>query len=325
MKLRRRQFLHLAAGAAALPFAPQVAWAQAYPTRPMRVIVPFPAGGAADAAARIVSEYLSRVFGRQIYVENRSGAGGIIGIEAAAKSQPDGYTLLVIGDYVAGAAHVFKLNIDPLKDLVPVVQLSRQPLVLAVHPSLGVNSIRELISIAKQQPGLNYAIGGGPGTNQHIIVEWFAQIAGIKLAVVPYRGGAPAINDLIAGHVKIGSLGSTPLIPHYKAGKLRLLAQSTAMRSPSLPEIPTFEEAGIQGLVLDQWLGVFVPAGTSSAIVAKLNTEMNKALADTAVREGFLKQAQEPIGGTAEQFLQLFRSYYSKYERLMKELDIKVE
>src|SRR5262249_16163290 len=166
----------------------------------------------------------------------------------------DGYTLLVIGDYVAGAAHVFKLNIDPLKDLVPVVQLSRQPLVLAVHPSLGVNSIRELISIAKQQPGLNYAIGGVAGTNQNIVGECVAQIAGIKLGVVPYRGGAPANNELIAGQVKIGLLGSTPLIPHYKAGKLRLLAQSTAMRSPSLPEIPTFEEAGIHGRMLDQML-----------------------------------------------------------------------
>ena len=270
MKLPRRKFLHLAAGAAALPAVSRSARAQAYPTRPVRVIVPFPAGGSTDVGARIISEYLSRVFGRQFYVENRSGAGGNIGIEAAAKSPPDGYTLLVSTDHVASSAHAFRLNIDPLKDLAPVIQLSRQPVVLAVHPSLGVNSVAELIAVAKQQPGLNYALGGGAGGQQHIVVEWFAHLAGIKLAQVAYRGGAPALNDLIAGHVKIGSLGSTPLIPHYKAGILRLLAQSTAARSPALPEVPTYEEAGIRGLVLDQWVGAFVPAGTSPAITIRL-------------------------------------------------------
>ena len=210
-----------------------------------------------------------------------------------------------------------------MKDLAPVIQLSRQPVVLAVHPSLGVNSVSELIAVAKQQPGLNYALGGGAGGQQHIVVEWFAHIAGIKLAQVAYRGGAPALNDLIAGHVKIGSLGSTPLIPHYKAGTLRLLAQSTAARSPALPDVPTYQEAGIHGLVLDQWVGVFVPAGTPPAITVRLNTEINKALTDPAIRESFLQQAQEPVGGTAERFLQLFRDDYAKYERLIKELNIK--
>jgi tripartite-type tricarboxylate transporter receptor subunit TctC len=323
MKLPRRQFLCLAAIAAALPVIS--AGAQTYPTRPVRIIVPFPAGGSTDIGARIIGEYLSRVFDRQVYVENRSGAGGNIGIEAAAKSLPDGYTLLVSTDHVASSAHAFKLNIEPLKDLVPVIQLSRQPVVLAVHPSLGVNSVTELVAVAKQQPGLNYALGGGAGGQQHIVIEWFAQIAGIKLAQVAYRGGAPAINDLIAGHVKIGSLGSTPLMPHYKAGTLRLLAQSTAVRSPGLLEVPTYQEAGIQGLVLDQWLGVLVPVGTPPAITARLNAEINKALTDVAVRESFLKQAQEPVGGTAEQFLHLFRDDYSKYERLMKELNIKAQ
>jgi tripartite-type tricarboxylate transporter receptor subunit TctC len=325
MKLPRRKFLHLAAGAAALPAALRFAWAQAYPERPVRIIVPFPAGGSTDVGARIIGEYLTRAFGRQVYVENRSGAGGNIGIEAAAKSAPDGYTLLVSTDHVASSPHAFKLNIDPLKDLVSVIQLSRQPVVLAVHPSLGVNSIAELIAVAKQQPGLNYALGGGAGGQQHVVAEWFAKIAGIKLAPVAYRGGTPAINDLLAGHVKIGSLGSTPLIPHYKAGTLRLLAQSTATRSPGLPEVPTYQEAGIQGLVLDQWIGVLVPAGTPPAITARLNSEINKALTDAAVRESFLKQAQEPVGGTAEQFLRLFRDDYAKYGRLIKELNIKAE
>jgi tripartite-type tricarboxylate transporter receptor subunit TctC len=292
---------------------------------PVRIIVPFPAGGSIDVGTRIVAEYLSRSFGRQFFIENRSGAGGNIGIEAAAKSAPDGYTLLATGDVVASAPHAFKLNIDPLKDLVPVSQLSRQPVVLAVHPSLGVSSVAELVALAKREPGLNYALGGGAGGQQHVVIEWFAKIAGIKLVQVTYRGGASAINDLVAGHVKIGSLGSTPLIPHYQAGTLRLLAQSTATRSSSLPQVPTFQEAGIQGLILDQWLGVFVPAGTAPPITNQLNAKINKALTDVAVRESFLKQAQEPVGGTTEQFLQLFRDDYSKYERLIKELNIKVD
>ena len=325
MKLPRRKFLHLAVSAAAVPTVSRIARAQAYPSRPVRIIVPFPAGGSTDVGARIIGEYLSRVFHYQCYVENRSGAGGNLGIEAAAKSPPDGYTILVSTDTAASAAHAYKLNINPLKDLAPIIQLSRQPVVLAVHPSLGINSIAELIALAKREPGLNYALGGPAGTQQHIVAEWFAHIAGIKLTHVAYRGGGPAINDLIAGHVKIGLLGSTPLIPHYKAGTLRLLAQSTAMRSPSLPEVPTFQEAGVQGLVLDQWLGVLVPTGAPTAVVTSLNTEMNKALADPIVRESFLKQAQEPVGGTVEQFLELFRADYSKYERLMKELNIKVE
>jgi tripartite-type tricarboxylate transporter receptor subunit TctC len=317
-----RRILTLALAALAFGAA-GTATAQPYPNRPVRFLVPYPAGGSTDVGARIVAEYLSKAFGRQTYVENRSGAGGNIGLEAAAKSAPDGYTVLVSTDHVASAAHVYKLAIDPLKDLVPVIQLSRQPVVLAVHPSLGVTALAELVALAKQQPGLTYALGGGAGGQQHIVIEWFAQIAGIKLAQVPYRGGGPAINDLIAGHVKIGSLGSTPLIPHHKAGTLRLLAQSTEARSPSLPDVPTYQEAGIKGLVLDQWLGVFVPAGTPPPIIARLNAEIDKALADPAVRESFLRQAQEPVGGSAEAFAALVHADYAKYGRLVKELNIK--
>jgi tripartite-type tricarboxylate transporter receptor subunit TctC len=158
-----------------------------------------------------------------------------------------------------------------------------------------------------------------------MVVQWFAQIAGVRMEQVPYRGGAQAINDLIGGHIKLGSLGSTPLIPHYKAGTLRLLAQSTKTRSPSLPEIPTFEEAGMTGLVLDQWLGVFAPIGTPAAITARLNTEINKALADPAVQKGFADSAQQPVGGTPEQFAQFVRDDYAKFARLVKELNIKGE
>jgi tripartite-type tricarboxylate transporter receptor subunit TctC len=316
----------LALALAGLPLLARSGFAQSqYPTRPIRVVVPFPAGGSTDVGARLIAEQLSRAFHQQVYVENKSGANGTVGIEDAARSKPDGYTVLVSTDSVASNPHVYHSNIDPSKDLLPIIQISRQPIVLAVHPSLGVNSLAELIALAKKQPGLPYATGSGLGSAQHIAVQWFAEIAGIKLEQVPYRGGGQAINDLIGGHVKIGSLGSTPLMPHYKAGTLRLLAQTTKVRAPSLPEVPTYEEAGIKGLVLDQWLGVFAPAGTPTAIIERLNGEIGKALADEGVRKSLQDSAQEPIGGTAEQFAGLVREDYAKLGRLVKDLNIKAE
>jgi tripartite-type tricarboxylate transporter receptor subunit TctC len=297
--------------------------AEEWPSRPIRFIVPYPAGGSTDVGARAIADSLSRSLGQQIVVENKSGASGNVGFEAAAHSAPDGYTVLIGPDQVVSAPHVFKVTFDPRKDFAPVIQLSRQPVVLAVHPKLGVASVAELVALAKQHPGLSYATSG-VGSQQHMTAEWFAQIAGVKLEHVPYRGGGQAINDLIAGHIQIGSLGSSPLIPHYKAGTLRLLAQSTLARSPSLPDVPTYQEAGVKGLVLDQWLGVFVPAGTPAAIITRLNTEMNRALADPAIRESFLQSAQEPVGGSDEQFSRLIREDFDKYGRLVNELNIRV-
>jgi tripartite-type tricarboxylate transporter receptor subunit TctC len=305
--------------------APAAVRAQDWPTKPVRMIVPFAAGGSTDVAARLVGEYLSRSFGQQVYVENRTGANGVIGTEAAGKSDPDGYTLLVAPDAIVSNPHVYKVNYDALKDFVPVAQLSSQPIVFAAHPDLGVKSIAELVARAKTEPGMRFGTGSGVGSSQHMVGMWFARIAGIKLEQVPYRGGGQAINDLIAGHVKLGSLGSTPLIPHYKTGKLLLLAQTTEKRSQSLPEIPTFQEAGIKGLVLDQWLGVFVPAGTPAPIVARLNGEIGKALNDAAIKTSFSNSALDPVGGSAEQFSRLVHDDFAKYERLVKELNIKVQ
>lgn len=319
---------NLALTLATLPFGLATmgaARSQSYPSKPIRFVVPFPAGGSTDVGARLIAEQLSRAFGQQVYVENKSGANGTIGIEDAAKSAPDGYTILVTIDTVTSNPHVYHTNIDPSKDLVPIIQVSRQPIVLAVHPSLGVNSLAELVALAKKQPGLAYATGSGLGSPQHMAVQWFAQIAGITLEQIPYRGGGPAINDLLGGHVKLGSLGSTPLISHYKAGTLRLLAQTTKTRSPSLPDVPTYEEAGMKGLVLDQWLGVFAPPGTPSDITDRLNSEIGKAIADPAVRKNLLDSAQEPIGGTADQFAQLVREDYAKFARLVKDLNIKAQ
>jgi tripartite-type tricarboxylate transporter receptor subunit TctC len=267
---------------------------------------------------------MSRSFSQRVYVENRTGANGIIGIEAAARSAPDGHTVLISPTVLITNPYAYKINTDPLKDLIPVIQLSRQPLVLAVHPALGVNSLAELVALAKQQPGLSYGTAGGINAT-YMAVEWFARSAGVSFEPVQYRGGGPMVLDLIAGHVKIGMTDSTPLIPHYRAGTLRLLAQTTERRSPGLRDVPTFQDAGINGMIFDQWVGVFVPAGTPAAIVDRLNGEIGKALADPAVRQHFLEADQEPVGGNRAQFTRFVQEEYEKYGRLAKELNIKAE
>jgi tripartite-type tricarboxylate transporter receptor subunit TctC len=305
--------------------APLMAMAGAWPDHPIHFIVPFPAGGSTDVAARVVGDYLSRTLGQQVVIENKSGANGNIGIEYAAKSAPDGYTILIGTDAVSSNPHVYKMDIDPLKELVPVVEISHQPIALAAHPSLGVTTLAQLTELAKKQPGLGFATGSGAGSPQAMVALWYAKLAGITLEQVPYRGGGQAINDLVAGHIKLGSLGTSPLVPYYKTGDLNLLAQSMARRSPALPNVPTFQESGLDGLVLDQRIGVFVPAGTSPAIAARLNAEVNAALGDEKIRKILVDQAQEPAGGTAEQYARLVREDSEKYARLVKELKLKVE
>jgi tripartite-type tricarboxylate transporter receptor subunit TctC len=323
MDVVRRRFVQGAVAAAAFPMLSRAARAQAYPTRPIRFVVPLAAGGGLDFVARLFGEYLSRNIGQQIYIESKLGAGGMIGIETAAKSPPDGYSVLVTNDNVASAPHVLRVNTDYVKDLVPVVQLSQQTLVLAVHSSFEVKSIAELIAAAKAKPGMGFATSG-VGSNQHILGEWFAQEAGIQLDHVPYRGAGQAVNDFIAGHILIGVLGPTALIPHFKTGTLRCLAQSAKKRAESLPDVPTFEEAGFRGMVLDAWYGAFVPSGTPEAVIARLNAELNKAAADHATRDSLLQTAMEPVGGSSEQFAAVVREDSAKYARLAKELGIRV-
>ena len=323
MNLARRRFLSLAGAAIAAPAISSLAWSQAYPTRPVRMIVPLAAGGGTDYLARLTGEFVSNALGQQIVVENRTGAGGTIGIESVAKSAPDGYTVLFSNDNIASAPHILKVNGDYEKDLVAVVQIARQPLVWAVHQSLNLNTLAEFINEMKQRPGRGYATSG-VGSNQHFLGEWFLKSAGLKLDHIPYRGAGQAVNDLIAAHVPIAALGPTSMMPHYETKTLRFLAQSSEARSPTLPDTPTFQESGFPGLVLEQWFGVFVPAGTPPEIAARLNAEFGKALAVPAIREGMLKAANEPVGGSAEQFARLVRDDSAKYARLSKELGIKV-
>ena len=306
-----------------LSCASAAAPAQSWPAKPVRVVVAFAPGGSLDFVTRIVAERLSQDLGQQFVVENRAGANGNVGAEYVARQPADGYVVLASADALVSSAHVYRLGYDALKDLTPVVQFTRQPLVLAVHPSLGVNSVAELIAEAKKNPGLGYATSGS-GSGQHMVGEWLARLAGIKLTHVPYKGGGQAITDLAGGQVKIGSLGSTPVMPHYKAGRLKIIAQTTAKRAPSLPEVPTYQEQGL-AIELDQWLGFLVPAGTPADAVRRLNAATAKVLALPAVQERLAPQGLEVASGSPEEFARLYRSDYEKYARLVKELGIRAD
>jgi len=305
-----------------LLFGSGAARAQAWPSKPVRMVVAFAPGGSTDVAVRSLAERIAPALGQPVLVENRAGAGGNIAAEYVLKQPADGATVLATADSLASNPHLYKLTFDPRKDFIPIVQLTRQPIVLGAHPSLGAGTLAELIALAKSKPGLAYATSGS-GSIQHMAGEWFAKLAGIRLTHVPYKGGGQAITDLLGGQVPLGSLGNTPLLPHYRAGKLKILAQTSALRAPSLPEVPTYAESGLKDLVLEQWLGLFFLAGTPPEVVARLNAEVNRGLADASVRERYAQNGLEPVGGTAEQFARQYRDDYDKYARLIRELSIK--
>lgn len=326
--IKRRTFIKTAAAAgfaAGSGLLARPALAQGagdFPNKPIKFIVPLAPGGAIDFIARAVGERMQSV-GHQVVVENRTGAGGTIGMDTAMKSPPDGYTVLITNDNAASAPHIMSLSYDYTKELLPVCYLGRHGQILAAHSSLGVSSVAELVEYVKKNPGIGLATSG-VGSNQHVLCEWFKRESGLKIDHVPYRGAGQAINDLIAGHVKLASLGPTALMPHAQAGTVKLLAQSMAKRAPTLPQVPTFEEAGYKGLVLEAWYAAFVPAGTPAPIVAKLNAEMNAALKDPKLVETFTKGAIEPVGGAPEEIGKLAQADSVKYAKLVKELNIKV-
>jgi tripartite-type tricarboxylate transporter receptor subunit TctC len=297
--------------------------AQDYPNRAIKIVVPFPAGGSNDVAARIVAEHLPTVLGQSVYVENKGGANGTIGTTEVARSAPDGYSILVTSDSAVTNLYNFKSAPDPARELTALFQISRQPVVLVVHPSLGVSSIAELVAHVKLQPGLRYGTGSGLGSPQYVVAEWFAKLAAIKVEQVPYRGGGPLMNDLVGGHIKAATMGATPAIPFHQAKTLLLLAQSGATRSPTLPDVPTFQQTGFPELVLAQWVGVFAPAGLPAAIAQRLNSDLNKVIAMAPVRAALLQSAQEPVGGTQAVFSEVISGDIEKYGRLKKQLEVK--
>ncbi|WP_284178439.1 tripartite tricarboxylate transporter substrate binding protein [Rhabdaerophilum sp. SD176] len=301
------------------------AMAQTWPNaRPIRIVVPFPAGGAVDVTARLVGDSLSRELNQSVIVENIGGAGGNVGAATVAKSDGDGYTILISGDPIASAPHVSKASFDPLKDFSPIIQLTRQPIVFAAHPSLGVKTFGELVSKVREQPGMPFATAGA-GTSHHLLGEWLSKRAGMKLVHVPYRGGGAAINDLAAGHIKLGSLGATPILPYVKAGTLTAIAQSGAVRSQALPELPTLVELGFSDIVLEQWMAAFAPASTPPDIVARLNRAVDRALADPGLRQKLADQALDPVGGTPEALARQLAVDFEKYGRLVREAGLQAK
>jgi tripartite-type tricarboxylate transporter receptor subunit TctC len=244
-------------------------------------------------------------------------------MDVVMKSTPDAYTILITNDNAASAPHILKLayNYTDTNVLTPVITIATQPQIFAAHPSLGVSSVAEYVAYAKKNPGLGFA-SSGVGSNQHVVGLWFAKEAGIKLEHVPYRGAGQAVTDLLAGHVKSAFLGPTSMIPHWKAGNLKFLAQTSAKRAPTLQEVPTLEQSGYKGLVLEAWYAAFVPVGTPPELVAALNAAFAKSLTDKNLQENFVKGSLESAGGTPEQLSKLAQSDSVKYARLVKELNI---
>lgn len=292
-----------------------------WPERPVRFIVPLAAGGATDFVARQCGEVLSRQIGQQVVVENRTGAGGTIAMDSVMRADPDGYTILIANDNTASAPHILKLAYDYSKILLPIIDIAHQPLVLGVHPSLGVNSIGEYIEKARASGGIGYA-SSGVGSNQHVLGAWLAKETGVKLEHVPYRGAGQAVNDLIAGHIKSVLLGPTALIPHHIAGSIKIIAQSSATRSPVLPDIPTFAEGGIKNVALEVWNAAFAPPGTPPALIREMNAAFAKAMTDPKLLDAFSKGIMEPVGGPPERLGETARAYSAQYEKLVRELAI---
>lgn len=320
--MRRRDVLGGAAAVGAVALSgPHVAAQEKWPQRPVHFIVPLAPGGAIDFVARQCGEVMSRQIGQQVIVENRTGAGGTVGMDAVMRGDPDGYMILIANDNAASAPHVLKLAHDYTRVLVPVIDLGHQPLVLGVHPTLGVNSVAEYIAKAKASGGVGFA-SSGVGSNQHVLGAWIAREAGIKLEHVPYRGAGQAINDLIAGHVKSALLGPTAMIPHHLAGAIKIIGQSTAKRSSVLPDIPTFVESGLPNVALDVWYAAFAPPNTPAGLVREVNAAFAKALDDPRLRGAFKKGIMEPTGGSPETLGEMARADSAKYARLVKELQI---
>jgi len=300
--------------------------AQTYPSKPVRFVAPYPAGGVNDIVARILAARMSQALGQQWIVDNRPGRGGNIGTDHVAKSAPDGYTLvhggmgsLTLGPFLS------KIPYDTLRDFAPITLTARAPNILAVHPSLPVKSMKELIALARSQPGaLNYATPG-VGSTPHLTAALFVSMSGVKMVHIPYKGGAPATTDLVAGQVPIAFAPIASMLPQMAAGRVRALAVSGLQRSPAAPDLPTVSEAGLAGFEMNPWFGVLAPAGTPPEVIAKLNTELVRALRAPDTARQFSAQGVEPAHSTPEAFLAVIKSDLQKWGKVIREAGIKGE
>jgi tripartite-type tricarboxylate transporter receptor subunit TctC len=303
------------------------ALAQSYPNKPVRMVVGFPPGGGTDVVARVISQKLTEWWGQAVTVENRAGATGTIGADAVAKSAPDGHTLLMGHVNSTGIApNLFaKLPYDPIKDFVAIAYVGYVPNVLAIHPSVNAKNVKELVALAKSQPGkMNYASSGN-GSTQHLAGELFKQLTGTSIVHVPYKGSGDAIKDLLSGTVNMNFDTMPPVLPHIQAGKLRGLAISTPKRLAQLPDVPTFQEEGITGFDVANWYGVMAPAGTPRDLVAKLNADINKAMQVPEVRQRLEAVGTQLREQSAAEFDAYMRAEVAKYAKLIKDIGVKVE
>ncbi len=301
--------------------------AEPYPTRVVTIVVPFPAGGATDVVARIIAQGLSERLGQQVIVENRPGANGLIGSTAVAQAPADGYTLLMGGVNTQGMNDVLYKNrrYDSLKDFTPIALTSIIPVAFVVHPTLPVNSLQDLVQLAKAQPGkLSYGSSGAGGPH-NLAMELFKSIAAIDIQHIPYKGGAPQLNDLVAGHIKIGAIGLPPALQHIRQGRLRALAVSDGKRTSFLPELPTVAELGYPGFEVNYWLGLFGPAGMPKEIVTKLNTEVVDLLKQPNIREMMAKQGVEIVTSTPEELGSLVAVEIARWGKVVKDAGISLD
>src|SRR4051812_41496490 len=305
----------------------QAALAQAWPNRPVRFLVPFAAGaGINDIMARLVGQHLGAGLGQPVVIENRAGSGGIAGTEAAAKAAPDGYTFLMTNVSLVTSAYLYpKLSYDPQKDLVPVTLVATSPLMLVVHPSVAATSVQQLVALAKANPGkLNFG-SGGIGSTPHLSVELFKSAAGFDAVHVPYKGGAPALNDLIGGQLSFMIENVPGTMPYVKSGKLRALAITSAQRSPLEPALPTMAESGVPGYEVVGWQGLFAVAGTAPDLVSRLQAEVAKVLRLPEVRERLGGLGADPVGSTAQAFDAFVRAENARWSKVIREKGIRSE
>jgi tripartite-type tricarboxylate transporter receptor subunit TctC len=325
MKLPRRNFLHLTAGAAALPAASRFASAQAYPTRPVRLLVPLAPGGATDIIARVIGQWLAERLGQPFIVENRPGAGTNLGTEAVVRAPADGYTLLIFGAVAAINATLYdKLSFNFVRDIAPVAAIIRQPLVMMVNPSVPAKTVPEFIAYAKANPGKINMASPGIGTTPHLAGELFNIMAGLNLVHVPYRGGAPALTDLISGQVQVVFLGPAASIEYIRSGRLRALAVTAETRWEGLPDLPTVVEF-VPGYEASNWFGLGAPRNTPSQIIDKLNEAINAGLADPKFKARLADLGGTPLVGSPADFGKFIADETEKWGKVVKFVGIKAD
>ena len=311
----------------AIVLAPTLSWSQDYPTKPIRLIIPFAPGGTNDIYGRLIGARLSETLRQQVVIDNRPGAGGSIGADLAAKSPSDGYTLVIghIGTLAVNPTLYPKLPYDPVKDFQPISMLAKVANILVVHPSLPAKSVKELIALAKAKPGALVYGSGGVGGAGHLATEYFKMMGRINIVHVPYKGTGPALIDLLAGQTQLVFAGVPGIAAHVRAGKLRALGVSTAKRLAVFPDLPTIDEAGVRGYEATQWYGVLAPAGAPQPIVAKLNGAIVGALETARMRERLAADGSEPFGSTPAEFLDFIRKEIARWAPVIKAAGMRAE